>query len=59
MLLQGLEFRIRTFFFSFFFLFIWQCASVLPLGYCVVANPECNGISMLLIYFIYQKSNNR
>jgi hypothetical protein len=44
----------RLFFLSFFCLF-WLGASVLPLGYCVVAEAECNWYLSILIYSFYKK----
>jgi hypothetical protein len=41
-------------FLSLFFIF-WLGASVLPLGYCVVAEAGCNWYLSILIYSLYQK----
>jgi hypothetical protein len=41
MLIQGPKQRSGTFLFRLLLLF-WLCASVLPLGYCVVADAGCN-----------------
>jgi hypothetical protein len=36
------EYRSGAFYLLVFFLFIWMYASVLPLGYCIVAEARCN-----------------
>jgi hypothetical protein len=42
-------------FLSFLF-FFWLCASVLPLGCCVVAETRCNWYLLILIYTLYRKN---
>jgi hypothetical protein len=53
LLLLGLEYHV--FFFLVSFVFFWLGASVLPLGYCVVAEAECNWYLSILIYSLYKK----
>jgi hypothetical protein len=45
-------------FFSFFFSF-WLCASVLPLGYCVVAEAGCNWYLHDINIFLLSKKLNQ
>jgi hypothetical protein len=54
LLLLGLEYHSETFVFLVFFLF-WMSASVLPLGYCIVAEAGCNLYLSILIYSLYKK----
>jgi hypothetical protein len=42
LLLQGIYHCSGPFSFSVILLFFWLCASVLPLGHCVVAEAGCN-----------------
>jgi hypothetical protein len=58
LLLQGLEYRSGAFLFLVSFFIFWLGASVLPLGYCVVAEAGCNWYLSILIYSLYQKNEN-
>jgi hypothetical protein len=56
LLLQGTDHCSRTFLFFVFFLF-WMCVSVVPLGYCVVAEAEYNWYLLNNnIYFLLKKA---
>jgi hypothetical protein len=48
LLFQGLNHQSGTFFFVILLLF-WQCASILPLWHCVVAEAGCIGIFLIVI----------
>jgi hypothetical protein len=51
-----LEYSSGSFFLvSFFF---WPCVSILPFGYCVVAEAGCNWYISILIYSLYKKKSN-
>jgi hypothetical protein len=54
LLLLGPRYCSGTFVLSFIF-FFWLCASVVPLGWSVVAETGCNWYLLILIYFFYRK----
>jgi hypothetical protein len=57
LLLQRLEYTVAGLFYVLVFPFFWSCASVLPLGYCVVAEAGYNWYLSILIYSLYQKNH--
>jgi hypothetical protein len=56
-LLLGLEYHSGSFLFLVSFFLFWLGASVLPLGYCIVAEAGCNWYLSILIYSLYRRIN--
>jgi hypothetical protein len=56
LLVLGLEYRSGSFIFLVSFFIFWLGASILPLGYCIVAETGCNWYVSILIYSLFRKN---